>query len=158
MVATPNITPAFSPAQLQGLTPTLTPMGRPGGGYQPSQQAGSGGGRSGGSSGSAGGGPSPKPPQSPTKQNPLAITIRNLFYPPRYQGAPGGVPLRGPSAAGDAILGPGGTPAHYTPGGAIVGAGSSPAAGVPGLFSGASSNIWLAVLFGGVLLYAAVEK
>ena len=154
-VSTPNITPTFNPTWLQGLTPALTPYGgRPGATpYQPSgSPAGERSGRSGGASGggSSGGGASPKPPQSPQKQNPLTINIRNLTYPPRYQGAPGR------PAVGDGLLGPGGSPAAYTPGGAAYGAGQ--AGGVPGLFSGASSNIWLAILFGGVLLYAAVEK
>ena len=150
-VQTPNISPfTFTPGQLASLeqTPTLTPNGNinPGGGYAPASAPG-GGGPSGG--GSAGGGPQPQQPQpqqQPQKSDPITLMLNQLF---------GQTPLtstiRPGISSGMDVSGPGSTPA-----GGVYTAGGSPGV-VNSLLSPGSTNIWLPLLVGGLLLYAATE-
>lgn len=149
-VASPNFTPfQLTAGQLAGLTPSLTPYGgmagspfagpSPGAAAGPRKQPSSGGG------GSSGGG-APSPPQRPqSQQRPQPIYIRNVFSP--------GTGTRARAGGGAAMVGhtPGGSPAAgYSPAYSPAGGG-----GFSSLFGG--SNIWLPILFGGLLLYAATE-
>ena len=164
-VATPNFTPfQLTAAQLAQLaaTPTLTPMGAnysPG--YTPPPPPSSGGakGSQSGGGGSAGGGPSPQPPQQQQqKQNPISLVLQNIFG--RQNPLATTRQLPGTAAGGGgAILPPGATPYTLTPGGGYAGnaAGGSPA-GTGGLFSPRSTNIWIPLALGGVLLWAATQK
>lgn len=141
---TVTATPTPNPTQTPNPTASPTPFQTPNTQQQPQGRPSGGGGSSGGG-GQSGGGQAPQQPQRQTGGQQQPIYIRNIYNPPATYGAAG-------NAAGGS---PGGSPGYQ--------AGGSPAGGAPGggllssLFGGGNSNLLLAVLFGGVLIYAATE-